>query len=146
MATLNSEVRQKRFFFPADAEAVQRIISTHALKRMLMNAIEFGDIQRVRSVVARLQESELAQWALDQPVNAALETPLHVAVRKANFMVAKVLLDSGASPLRRNLRGDTPSQCFMLPRWSRASQLSRSTATQAGESVPEGRYRDRVGA
>uniref|UniRef100_A0A7S2PR99 Uncharacterized protein n=1 Tax=Zooxanthella nutricula TaxID=1333877 RepID=A0A7S2PR99_9DINO len=133
ISTMEAELERKRFYYPSDADAVRSIIKTFALKRMLLEAIEGRDMETLRSVVARLHEDELAQSTLDQPVNAALETPLHVAVRMANALAAKVLLDNGANPSLRNLRGDTPGQCFMLRRWSRAARLMRATASPVKE-------------
>jgi len=91
----------------------------------------------VHSIVARLQTDDLVHMALDQPVNEALETPLHVAARKGNASAAKALLAKGADPARRNLRGDTPAQLFMVPRCNGAARLSRGFLPARRMSSPQ---------
>jgi len=126
-----AELEQKVFFYPDDAHAVRDIMHAFVLKRMLLDGIEAGDNGQICRVVERLQRANLAHVTLNQPVNAALDTPLHVAVRQRNTVAARVLVDSGASSTRQNLRGDTPCQYFMLPRSSKAARLIRATPGHA---------------
>jgi len=128
ISQVQAELEQKHFLNPTDTEEVRRIISAFALKRVMLDAIEGGSMEQLRSAVSRLRGQQLAQSTLDQPVNKALETLLHVAVRKGNAAATKFLLDSGASPARRNLRGDVPAQCFMLPRCGEVASLCRTVS------------------
>ena len=46
----------------------------------------------------------------------SLNTPLHIAVDAGVASIVTSLLEHGADPTQRNLRGDVPSQFFMFPK------------------------------
>jgi len=127
IASAEAKLEQKVFKNASDAQVVRQILSGFALKRVLLDAIEAGDDELMRTTVTRMKSERLAHATLDQPVNKDLDTLLHVAVRKRNAVATRVLLDNGADASRRNYVGDTPSQLLMLPRFSRAAWLSRRT-------------------
>merc|ERR1712232_1280081 len=64
---------------------------------------------------------------LTQTLDSSLNSPLHLSVIKDCPDVAQVLINFGADPTLRNMRGDTPSQWFGIPRISKASQICRQS-------------------
>ena len=50
----------------------------------------------------------LEYWADPNAVDKLDSTPLHIAAREKNLLVAKLLLDSGADRKARNKSGNTP--------------------------------------
>ena len=61
-----------------------------------------------------------------------LNTPLHLAVKVRCAAIASVLLEHGASTRVCNIRGDVPTQWYMLPRMSQAANVSRRARLREG--------------
>merc|ERR1712183_985631 len=78
-----------------------------------------------RRQLEHLKENRLLS-TLDDPVDEYLNTPLHVAVTVRCASIVHELICYGAKPYLHNLRGDTPSQWWVLPRFSSAAAVCRN--------------------
>merc|ERR1711908_237331 len=85
------------------------------LKRKLIDAIR-NNPSEVDNALAEIQSFGLTSTILGQPVDECLNTPLHIAVEAGDVASVTALLQHGADPTQRNLRGDTPSQFFLWPK------------------------------
>jgi len=107
---------------------VEGIIHSFLLKRLLIDVIRSRDVAGVRNVIDELQDFSLLHTTLDQPVDSLLNTPLHIAVQVGCAGVVRVLLQHGASPALRNLRGDLANTVVWDPPRS-ARGMDRSVGT-----------------
>ena len=82
---------------------------------------------------------------LDEPVDDKLNTLLHLAVRVRSTSAVQELLHHGAKAGLRNLRGDTPTQWFLLPRCSKAAALCRSSGHERLADVADAEILGRAG-
>eukprot|EP00747_Dinoflagellata_sp_TGD_P052332 gnl/TRDRNA2_/TRDRNA2_147843_c0_seq1.p1 gnl/TRDRNA2_/TRDRNA2_147843_c0~~gnl/TRDRNA2_/TRDRNA2_147843_c0_seq1.p1 ORF type:complete len:678 (+),score=54.07 gnl/TRDRNA2_/TRDRNA2_147843_c0_seq1:80-2113(+) len=123
--TFEAQLNEKQFFNPNDRNVVSTIIRGFFLKRALVEAIEKHDLDSVRAIVEPLDEDR-KRAIFDQSVDALLDTPLHLAVMRANSPIVEQLLRCGADPNLKNGRGDMPSQWLAFPRCSKAATLCRS--------------------
>merc|ERR1740123_1653730 len=112
------------------------------MKRLLADSIHRGSLQDMKRILSGLSD---LQSTLDEPVDAHLNTLLHVAVRSRSEGAAKMLLAHGARPEMRNLRGDKPTEWFALPRLGEAARVCRR-ATQRSVQAPNAPDAQGVGA
>merc|ERR1711924_22983 len=83
--------------------------------------------------------------SLDEPVDDQLNTLLHLAVRVGSTSAVQELLHHGAKAGLRNLRGDTPTQWFLLPRCSKAAAVCRSNGHECLADVADAAIIGRAG-
>jgi hypothetical protein len=88
--------------------AIRPLAEIDALGKSVLDACESGSLADVQSA---LTSCSLAGLSYD-PVNVAhpetLCTPLHLAAAKGNALLIEYLFDSGADPMRLDVRGRTP--------------------------------------
>lgn len=121
-------LEQKHFTIESDRAVVRELLSDFAVKRRFVRAIRNCDEEEVKTLLAGLQSYRL-DALIESTVDHVLNTPLHLAVSFGCSGVVRLLLEHGADPARRNLRGDTPSQFFLWPRLTLAARLSRQEPT-----------------
>jgi len=114
----------KTFLQETDREVVRDIIRGFTAKRRLMQSIETNSLLDLEAVLEELREGHRLNF-LDQPVDAKLNTPLHLAVNAGFTEGVRMLLDFGADKTLRNLSGDTPVQWYIWPRRSKAARVCR---------------------
>lgn len=114
------DLEAKHFCYESDRIVAKSILDRMLNRRMLLDAVESGNLVRARHVLERLCASGLAA-VLDEPVDAHLNTLLHVAVAGRREGITRLLLSFGARPDLCNSRGDRPWQWFIWPRLNRAS-------------------------
>merc|ERR1719217_1655357 len=102
------------------------IVQGFMSKRLLVDAILRNEQDTIRIQLVRLRDKGLLS-TLDEPVDENLNTLLHLAVRVRSTSAVQELLHHGAKAALRNLRGDTPTQWFLLPRCSKAAAVCRSS-------------------
>eukprot|EP00929_Paragymnodinium_shiwhaense_P001411 TRINITY_DN101642_c0_g1_i1.p1 TRINITY_DN101642_c0_g1~~TRINITY_DN101642_c0_g1_i1.p1 ORF type:complete len:798 (+),score=175.49 TRINITY_DN101642_c0_g1_i1:123-2516(+) len=130
-------LHDKYFRVESDRKVVREMGRSSFLQRALLDAIQKQDAALVRRVLDLVQEQHLAHvvnFALDE----TLDTVLHVASRLSAVDIVLQLLNFGADPDCRNLRGDTPSQLLLIPRvvtqlWWGSSLLEQLHRPTAGE-------------
>ena len=125
-----AELAQKIFFFNSDRVIVRNIVNDYVSKRRLMEAIDRKDRNAVLSVLLELPNGR-RQVMINQPVDETLNTPLHRAVQIGCVEVAQLLINHGADPNWKNVRGDHPAQWFIFPRMRRAAQACRNGVPQS---------------
>ena len=113
-------------------------------KRVLVDAILRNEQDTIRIQLVRLRDKGLLS-TLDEPVDENLNTLLHLAVRVRSTSAVQELLHHGAKAGLRNLRGDTPTQWFLLPRCSKAAALCRSSGHERLADVADAEILGRAG-
>jgi hypothetical protein len=121
-----AEIGAKHFLHDSDRNVAIGIVQGFMSKRVLVDAILRNEQDTIRIQLVRLRNNGLLS-TLDEPVDENLNTLLHLAVRVRSTSAVQELLHHGAKPGLRNLRGDTPTQWFLLPRCSKAAALCRSS-------------------
>lgn len=121
----HAELRRKFFLHDSDRQVALGIISGFLIKRTLVDAIKQMRLEEVESLLSELSCDNL-HHVLDEPIDEHLNTLLHLAVQHGNDAVTKALLKYGARSTLCNIRGDTPAQWFMLPRWNAAAAACRA--------------------
>ena len=106
------------------------------LKSVLVDAILRNEQDTIRIQLVRLRDKGLLS-TLDEPVDENLNTLLHLAVRVRSTSAVQELLHHGAKAGLRNLRGDTPTQWFLLPRCSKAAAVCRSSGHERCADVAD---------
>lgn len=124
LEAFQKELEEKHFAAEGDRGVVAGLVRGYLSKRLLVDAIAADSHGQFKEVLAGIAHEEL-QALLEQPVDSRLNTLLHMAVQRRSLPIARELLLRGAQPRLRNLRGDTPAQCQMLPRVSAAARLCR---------------------
>ena len=112
------------------------IVQGFMSKRVLVDAILRNEQDTIRIQLVRLRDNGLLS-TLDEPVDENLNTLLHLAVRVRSTSAVQELLHHGAKAGLRNLRGDTPTQWFLLPRCSKAAALCRSSGHEGLADVAD---------
>jgi len=119
-----TDLERKKLFNEGDRVIIKSIVVGYLLQRRLLDAVSTGDAVTAQQLF-REMEAEGAKAALSHAVDQSLDTLLHVAVKNGSAEMVALLLDAGADPQVRNLRGDTPSQLFMIPRCSKAAHAAK---------------------
>jgi len=128
---VDQDLTAKHFEHDSDRMVAKGIIRGFLMKRLLADSIHRGSLQDMKRILSGLSD---LQSTLDEPVDAHLNTLLHVAVRSRSEGAAKMLLAHGARPELRNLRGDKPMEWFALPRLGEAGHKcinKKKTSVQA---------------
>ena len=115
LTAFHAELHNKRFQNEPERECVRTIVAEFVSKRKLYDAIKSGNVSEVSDILGGISSDRL-QMLIGQPVDAGLNTPLHIAVAAGQSQIVKLLLEHGADRQVRNLWGDTPTQFFMVPR------------------------------
>merc|ERR1712087_376702 len=98
----------RHFLHESDLKVAQDIIHSFVAKRLLLDSIRRSALSEIQSILEEL-DSEKLRVTLNEPVDAGLNTLLHIAAQEGCIDSAQELLDYGAQPELRNLRGDVPS-------------------------------------
>jgi len=120
----DAHLEVKTFFDEGDRDIVRALVKGFVLKSRLVCAIQDASPERLARVLNELKNGPWRGF-LDQPVDSCLNTPLHLAVDRGFAAGVRQLLDSGANPRLRNLRGDKPVQFFLVPRFGSAATACR---------------------
>jgi len=132
--TFVSKLPEKNFFNEADRNIVRTIVLDFYRKKRLGFAIADKQVFEVNTILSELDRDH--RWALlDQSMDEAQNTALHLAVRTGCLDVVRVLLANGADPKLRNYYGDNPSQWFGWPRVRAAGRFLRNAQVQRSGSV-----------
>merc|ERR1712107_172636 len=131
----NAELASKVFFNEDDRMIVRGIIKNFLYKSRLVSAIEAKDAGALTAILQDVQHHGLYDF-LEQPVDASLNTPLHLAVAMGFTEGVTQLLQRGARRSCINLYGDMPMQCRMLPRLSAAAMACRFYRQGKDDSGP----------
>merc|ERR1712150_35923 len=121
------ELGTKHFLHDSDRAVAMGIFQSFLARRVLSDAIYQKDVDEVRRHLALLVEKGL-HATLDEPIDAYLNTLLHIAVQVRCATTVQELLLHGARADLHNLHGDRPSQKFLFPRLGRGAMLCRSSA------------------
>merc|ERR1711924_245937 len=138
------EISAKHFLHDSDRNVALGIVQGFMSKRVLVDAILRNEQDTIRIQLGRLRDKGLL-YMLDEPVDDQLNTLLHLAVRVRSTSAVQELLHHGAKAGLRNLRGDTPTQWFLLPRCSKAAALCRSSRHEHLANVADAEILGRVG-
>jgi ankyrin repeat protein len=104
----------------------------------LMDAIEVGDIDRVRRLVAELpgQLDFVDPVGKLSPLQLAIDVGGDAAVQRGvrpDLSIVRLLLDHGASPSFPSARGETPLEIAAGYGWHEAADLLRARGTTSGD-------------
>lgn len=127
LCMFDADLVNKKLFNEDDRPTIGGIVQGYLLKRLLTDAVRNQDEAGVKRYLAAVAEQQLDK-TLDHAVDESLDTLLHIAVKFASVEIVHALLDAGADPIARNIRGDTPSQLHMLPRPGAGARLCRAWA------------------
>jgi len=140
LAYVAEQIESKNFHFQGDRNTVQSIIDRFSYKSILAEAIAAQNDTELSNLLASLKSRGL-QDLLNQPIDAALNTPLHLAVKQGFKAGVMQLMHSGAALGPRNLCGDTAVQCYMWPRLRSAAfacrRVGRRGTSPQGEDTCE---------
>ena len=139
-----AEIGAKHFLHDSDRNVAMGIVQGFMSKRVLVDAILRNEQDTIRIQLVRLRDKGLLS-TLDEPVDENLNTLLHLAVRVRSTSAVQELLHHGAKAGLRNLRGDTPTQWFLLPRCSKAAALCRSSGHERLADVADAEILGRAG-
>ena len=139
-----AEIGAKHFLHDSDRNVAMGIVQGFMSKRVLVDAILRNEQDTIRIQLVRLRDNGLLS-TLDEPVDENLNTLLHLAVRVRSTSAVQELLHHGAKAGLRNLRGDTPTQWFLLPRCSKAAALCRSSGHERLADVADPEILGRAG-
>lgn len=131
-----ADLLTKVFFSEADRETVGGIIHGFFLRRQLADAVLTGDSASTRRLLTELRDNGLID-TIDHAVDESLDTLLHIAARLPSQEIVELLLAEGAKPTCKNLRGDTPTEFFWLPRFTGGARAIRSRCSADYVRVPE---------
>jgi len=109
------ELALKCFHCEADREIVRGIVLGFLLRRRLKDAILSQQVGEVQQLLLDHRKAGLGS-TINQALDEMHNTLLHVAARLPSMEITHALLEAGADPEVRNLRGDQPLQLFMWPR------------------------------
>jgi len=107
------------------------------LKRSLIDSIRMKSHEVFHRIVEDICSKDIAH-VLNEPCDATLNTPLHLAVCSGCKEMVAVLITRGADSHVRNLRGDTPTQFFALPRLREAARECRRSPASIVVQVRQG--------
>merc|ERR1712150_7967 len=115
------ELSTKIFASEDDRLIVKGIVLRYLTNRLLHDAVENQSVIDVKRYLLEFS-NECLNWSLNDAIDKSMNTLLHVAVKHTSVEIVVCLLKANADPKARNVRGDTPSQIFMLPRLGKNSQ------------------------
>eukprot|EP00928_Gymnodinium_smaydae_P091647 TRINITY_DN75380_c0_g1_i1.p1 TRINITY_DN75380_c0_g1~~TRINITY_DN75380_c0_g1_i1.p1 ORF type:complete len:564 (-),score=46.22 TRINITY_DN75380_c0_g1_i1:74-1642(-) len=117
---LMKDLPSKKFYFDHDRQIAEHLISQFRLKAEICDAISAKQTGDLVQLLREVQERGFGD-IMRQPVNSVQDTFLHLAVKCRFALGVDLLLDAGADPRQRNLRGDTATRFFMFPLFSLAA-------------------------
>lgn len=125
MECVSDEIAPMHFMQEADRLVALGIIQSFLWRRLLVDSIHSGKMSEVKRCLDALMNQGL-ESALHEPVDAGLNTVLHIAVRARQPVAVSLLLQRGARPCARNSLGDAPTQWLALPRLGAAAAACRA--------------------
>lgn len=127
----SAELAQKKFFSEGDRQTVSGIIEGFVLKRLLMDSVAKQDLSELQRLLSRLKDVGLTA-TIDHALDESLDTLVHIACRLPSAEIVDSLIENGADPSVRNLRGDLPTQFFMFPRFAAGARACRAKQSAPG--------------